>query len=107
MKLILAIVSKEDSSKVMKALINNKFFVTKLSSTGGFLRGGNVTLMTGVNDCDVEPAMKIIGDCCKSRKEYVSNQFVGEYNTMISAPVEVTVGGATIFVLDVDQFKKI
>jgi uncharacterized protein YaaQ len=55
----------------------------------------------------VEQAIKIIGDCCKSRKEYIANQFVGEYNTVITAPIEITVGGATIFVLDVEQFHKV
>ena len=69
MKLVLTIVSKEDASKVTKSLINNEFFVTKLSSTGGFLRGGNVTLMTGVADTDVDKAICIISNCCKSRKE--------------------------------------
>lgn len=106
MKLVITIVSKEDANKVTKALINNNFFVTKLSSTGGFLRGGNVTLMTGINENEVEQAIKIIKDCCKSRKEYIANQFVGEYNTVITAPIEITVGGATIFVLDVEQFHK-
>ena len=79
MKLILTIVSKDDSAKVTKTLLNNDFFVTKLSSTGGFLRGGNVTLMTGVSDNDVEKVINIIISCCKSRKEFVSNPFVGEY----------------------------
>ena len=107
MKRILTIVSKEDESKVTKALVSKNFFVTKLSSTGGFLRGGNVTLMTGVSDNDVEKAMNIISNSCKSRKEFVSNPFVGEYGTTISAPIEVSVGGATIFVVDVEQFKKV
>ena len=107
MKLILTIVAKDDAGKVTKTLLNNDFFVTKLSSTGGFLRGGNVTLMTGVSDSDVEKVINIISSCCKSRKEFVSNPFVGEYGTTISAPIEVTVGGATIFVMDVEQFKKV
>jgi len=107
MKLILTIVSKEDEGRVTKALVSKNFFVTKLSSTGGFLRGGNVTLMTGVADSDVEKAMNIISNSCKSRKEFVSNPFVGEYGTTFSAPIEVTVGGATMFVVDVEQFKKV
>lgn len=107
MKLILTIVSKEDEGRVTKALLSKNFFVTKLSSTGGFLRGGNVTLMTGVSDNDVEKAMNIIGNSCKSRKELVANPYVGEYGTTFSAPIEVTVGGATIFVVDVEQFKKV
>ena len=107
MKLVITIVSKDESQKVTKALLDSDFFVTKLSSTGGFLRGGNVTLMTGVNDGDVDKVIGIISNCCKSRKEFVSNPFVGEYGTSIQAPIEITVGGATIFVMNVEQFKKV
>ena len=88
MKLILAIVSNEDSNRVMKHLVKYKHFVTKMSSSGGFLKSGNCTLM--------------------SRTEMIPNSIVSEYGSVIpSMPVEVNVGGATIFVLDVQQFMKI
>ncbi len=107
MKLILAIVSKDDSPKVMKNLLNKHFFVTKLSSTGGFLRGGNVTLMMGVQDDKVEEVMHIIEEHSKNRTEFVPNQIMSEYGSMYAMPVEVTIGGATMFIIDVEQFKKV
>lgn len=110
MKLIIAIVSKEDSSKVMKSLVENNFLVTKLSSSGGFLRAGNVTLMIGVSDEDVDKVMSIFKESCSSRKEYITNQFVQEHSTLSTiapTPVEITVGGATIFIVDVEKFIKL
>lgn len=107
MKLIIGIVSREDAGKVTKTLIENNFFVTKLSSTGGFLRGGNVTLMTGVQDESVSLVLNLIKDCCQSRKEYISNPFINENKIEVLDSLEVTVGGATIFVVDVCDFKKV
>lgn len=107
MKLIIAIVSNDDSGSVVNALMKDKFQVTKLATTGGFLRAGNTTLLIGTDDDKVEPCISIIGkESCK-RTEMVpatASFDVGRYATY---PVEVQVGGATIFVLNVEQFKKL
>ena len=49
MKLIFAIVSNDDSSRVSKELTKNKYSVTKLATTGGFLMAGNTTFLTTVS----------------------------------------------------------
>ncbi|MFA6611949.1 MAG: cyclic-di-AMP receptor, partial [Bacilli bacterium] len=79
MKLIIAIVSNEDSSLVMKELVKEKYFVTKLSSTGGFLKSGNTTLMIGAKDTDVDAIIKVISDYSKTRKEMVPSSIVREF----------------------------
>lgn len=107
MKLILAIVSRDDSSTVNAALNKEGFQVTKLSSTGGFLRAGNITLMVGCKDEDVEKAIGIIQEYSKERTEMVPANLGYDMGNYMSFPVEVKVGGATIFVLDVEQFKKV
>lgn len=107
MKLIIAIVSKDDASTVMKELIKQKFFVTKLASTGGFLRSGNTTLMIGTRDDYVDHAIEIITEFSKNRKEVVPNSFANEFGLMNAIPIEVNVGGATMFVVDVEKFKKV
>ena len=107
MKLILAIVSKDDSSIVSSALNKKGFQVTKLSSTGGFLRAGNVTLMIGCKDADVNRAIDTIQEYSKERTEMVPANLGYDMGNYMSFPVEVRVGGATIFVLDVEQFKKV
>ena len=107
MKLILAIVSSDDSSMVSSALTKNNFSVTKLATTGGFLMSGNTTLICGTQDEKVDKAISIIGEFSKKRTQMVpstASYGVGMYTTY---PVEVQVGGATIFVMDVERFEKV
>ena len=65
MKLILAIVNNDDSATAASALTEEGFFVTKLSTTGGFLRSGNTTLLLGVDDQKFDAAMGVIEKVCK------------------------------------------
>lgn len=108
MKLIIAIVQDEDASRLISALMNEGFSVTKLATTGGFLRAGNTTLLTGVEKDKLDDAMAIIEKICKSRKQISTSPSPVSSNTgvYVPFPVEVIVGGATVFVLDVDQFQK-
>ena len=107
MKLVLIIVSNEDTNKVANALIKDKFYVTKLASTGGLLLNGNTTLLVGTEDDKVDDVMKIVAEYSKTRKKVVSNTIPNDFGMFASYPLEVQVGGATIFVLSVDQYKKI
>jgi len=108
MKMIVAIVQDEDSNRLVSALMNDGFGVTKLATTGGFLRAGNTTLLIGVDDERLNDALHIIEKLCKSRRQVATSPLtaggaVGMYSAM---PIEVTVGGATVFVLNVEQFAK-
>ncbi|MDO5440021.1 MAG: cyclic-di-AMP receptor [Erysipelotrichaceae bacterium] len=107
MKLVLAIVSTDDTNSVIKALAKERFQTTKLATTGGFLSKGNSTLITGCEDEDVQKVIDIIGTQSKKRTELVPGTGPFDANELIAAPIEVTVGGATVFVLNVDQFYKI
>ena len=107
MKLILAIVNKEDSADVSIALTKEKFSVTKLATTGGFLLSGNMTLMIGTQEENVDKVIEIIGKYSQKRTEIVPSTATYGIGVTTSFPLEVTVGGATIFVLDVEQFIKV
>ncbi len=107
MKLILAIVSNDDSSSVSSSLNKAGFSVTRLATTGGFLRAGNTTIIVGTEDEKVEQAIEIIGNESKRRTEIVPSTASYDIGRYASFPVEVQVGGATIFVLDVCQFFKL
>lgn len=109
MKLILAIVHDIDGNNLMSALNKEGYSVTKLATTGGFLKAGNTTLMVGVSDENVEAVVDVIRAKCDRRKRMVVNPNVmGNIESSLdSFPVEIDVGGATIFVLDVDRFEKI
>ena len=108
MKLIIAIVQDEDSQKFISEMMKAGFSITKLATTGGFLRIGNTTMMIGVDESRVEEALGMIEHICKSRKQVVTSPspMAGTTGVYIPYPVEVTVGGATVFVMDVAQFHK-
>ena len=109
MKLIIAIVQDEDASRLVSTLMADGYRVTKLATTGGFLRSGNTTLLVGVEDDKLQNAMDIIEKVCKSRKQIATSPAAisGATGVFVPYPIEITVGGATIFVLDVEQFTKI
>ena len=59
MKMITAIVNKEDANAVCNALTKGGFSVTKLSTTGGFLMAGNMTLLIGTDDEKVDKCIEL------------------------------------------------
>ena len=109
MKMIIAIVQDEDSSRLVNNLMSEGYRVTKLATTGGFLRAGNTTLLLGVDDEKFDGAMAVIEKVCKSRKQIATapTSMTGVNGVYSPYPIEVMVGGATVFVLSVDQFIKL
>ena len=107
MKMLIAIVNNDDCPTVLSEITREGFSATKLSTSGGFLRAGNATLLMGVEDDKVEQLIGIIGKFCSKRKEIVQTTPAFNADFFVSVPVEVHVGGATVFVLDVEQFTKI
>ena len=107
MKMLIAILNADDASAVIQNLMKEGYSVTRLSTTGGFLRAGNVTILIGVKDVRVQAVIDIIGKYSKSRKQVIPTTSEAGINFYPSMPVEVTVGGATIFVLNVERFEKV
>lgn len=107
MKMIIAIVNSDDAGVVNQSLIKNGFRITKLPTQGGFLRAGNTTFLIGVEEEKVQEAIDIIREHSKSRKQIIPTTAEMGINFFPAIPVEVMVGGATIFVLDVDRFEKV
>ncbi len=107
MKLVIAVINYDDANAVTHALTEGGFSSTRLATTGGFLLAGNVTILVGVDPEKVHDVIEIIREQSHSRKQM--NPTTGElsYGYYPSLPVEVTVGGATIFVVDVERFELI
>ena len=107
MKLILAIIQDKDSNRLANEFIDSNVRATKLSSTGGFLKSGNSTFIIGIDDERVQEVLDIIKETCQSRKQYVSTPVSLDLSLdgQVPYPVEVEVGGATVFVLPVDAFQ--
>ena len=107
MKLLFAIIQNEDNKPLTRALIEHEISVTRISSSGGFLRGGNATLMIGVPDDQLQTALDTIKEH-SCRRQTITVPLSGSPHNIdsVSLPMTVTVGGATVFVLDVaDTFK--
>ncbi len=107
MKLVYAIVNNDDSNNVARALTKEGFQATKLASTGGFLQAGNTTFLMCADDDKVDSIIEIIGKQSKKRKQFVPSTASYGIGTYTSFPIEVSVGGATIFVTNIERFEKV
>lgn len=109
MKLVIAVIQDKDSSKLLNKLVEKGHRATKLASTGGFLKEGNTTLFLGVEDDKIDDVLEIIKGCCKTREQIMTSvsPLVGPAESYVPYPVEISVGGATIFVVNVAQYIKV
>ena len=109
MKLVIAVVQGEDAHRTVEALTTAGISSTRVSSTGGFLQQGNVTILVGIDDAKVPDAVQIIRENCRERSRYLSPVLpTADPGDFLAAfPVEVQVGGATVFVVPVDSFEKV
>jgi uncharacterized protein YaaQ len=107
MKLVLAIINQDDAGAVTQALTKKGFSSTKLATTGGFLLSSNATILVGVEEEKVQDVIDIIKTCSHARKKLIPATTEMNYGYYHAMPVEVTVGGATIFVVDVDRFERV
>ncbi len=109
MKLVAAIVHSEDAGALVDALLEREYRATRLHSSGGFLKQGNATILVGVDDEQVQPVLDIISASCHSRRQFVNPMppimEPGEF--FMPYPLEVEVGGATVFVLPVERFERL
>ena len=107
MKLIFAIINNDDSHSVQQSLTKHGFQATKLASTGGFLMSGNTTFMVCADDDKVDEAIDLIKEHSHKRKQFVPNTSAYINSSFTGIPVEVTVGGATVFVTNIEKFEKV
>ncbi|MBC7527273.1 MAG: cyclic-di-AMP receptor [Chthonomonadaceae bacterium] len=108
MKLVIAVIHDRDKNRITETLLQNGFKFTKIGSTGGFLREGNVTLLIGVEGKEVERLVNVISDSCKTREQFVNvlPPDAAPVGTFMPSPVKVLVGGAVCFVMDVERFEQ-
>ena len=109
MKLVVAIVHNEDAGALVDALLEREFRATRLHSSGGFLKQSNTTVMVGVEDDQVDLVLGLVNETCHPRTQIVNPMppimEPGEF--FMPYPLEVEVGGATVFVLPVERFERL
>lgn len=108
MKLILSIVNSDDARPLVDVLSREGHQATMISTTGGFLREGNSTIIIGVEDDLVQSVLDIIKDNCHTRNQFVNPlpPIMEPGELYMPSPIEVQVGGATVFVLNVECFER-
>jgi uncharacterized protein YaaQ len=106
MKMILAVVQADDANKVTQALIEAGHRVTRIATQGAWLRRENATLLLGVQDERVEDVLSILRQVARRRTSYISTprEVPGALNAQV---IDVEVGGATVFVLNVEHFEQV
>ena len=106
MKMIIAIISNDDANRIQKIFVENGIIATRLAATSGFLRARNATFLIGVDESRVDLTLNLIEQYTKKRKATVPNTIVNEFGAFSSLPIEVEVGGAVCFIIDVEKYKK-
>lgn len=109
MKLVIAVVQGKDAENLLDALASHGYRATQINSAGGFLRESNVTLLIGVDDAEVAAVRELVQQNCHSRTRFVNPLMpiadAGEYYS--ASPLEVLVGGATLFVVPVSRYERL
>jgi uncharacterized protein YaaQ len=106
MKLVIAVIQGQDIGAVRRVLPAAGFGLTEVDSLGGFLREDNVTLLIGTEENRLPELWRLMRENCMMRTEFI-NPFTPAYGAgevFLPRPVEVQVGGAIVWVLDVERF---
>lgn len=109
MKLVLVIAQEQDANRLIDALTEAEVQATMLASTGGFLRAGNATIITGVDDGQVEAVLEVVRRVCQRREQLMTPipPVVEPVDSYVTYPVKVEVGGAITFVLNVERMERV
>jgi len=109
MKLVIAIVQRDDAGTLIDVLTEKGYRATRINTAGGFLKEGNATVLVGVEDSQVDEILSLVEANCNTRTQYINPlppvMEPGEF--YMPYPVEVQVGGATVFVLNVDRYERL
>ncbi|MCL4458345.1 MAG: cyclic-di-AMP receptor [Chloroflexi bacterium] len=109
MKLVMAIVHEQDAHKVLDALVSKRYSATGIGSVGGFLRKKNTTVLVSVEAEEIENVIDIIREICRARTEvfYPPPPVLTTVEGYVPTPIEVKIGGAIIFVIDIEYFERV
>ncbi|NPV56972.1 MAG: hypothetical protein HPY76_09940 [Anaerolineae bacterium] len=104
--LLIAIVQAQDAEPAQEALEGMGFTAERLPSVGGFLGRRNVTLLIPLDRGQSEAAQNCLHETCRQRVEYIAVPMESA-PLPIPSPTPITVGGATIFGLEIDHYEEL
>jgi uncharacterized protein YaaQ len=106
-KLIVAVVQTKDADACVQAWVSAGHVCTRIESFGGFLEQGNTTLFTAVDDAEVDSAIQLLGRRARQRNHSLHATAADGGNGASTSQMDVEVGGASVFVLDVTRMEKL
>ena len=108
MKLILAVIQNEDEDVLTDTMETEGLSITRIGSSGGFMRASNVTLMIAVQDDQVSHVVELFRKHCKRRTKHLHPWVPSmEARERFLGAIPVEVGGAAVFILNLEQMEKI
>lgn len=106
MKLVVCIIHNRDKNRVTDKLIESGFKFTIIGSTGGFLREGNTTFLVGIQEEEKDLLLQVVQENSSTREQILNVGSMEAPGGLMGSPVKVPVGGAVVFILDVEQFAR-
>ena len=104
--LLMGVVQAQDADVAESKIRDLGVSVTRLPSVGAFLGRRNATLLIGLPPSQLEETLKAFKENCRQRVEYIAVPLESA-PLPLPSPTPITVGGATIFALDVDHFEEL
>jgi uncharacterized protein YaaQ len=104
-RLLIAVIQEQDMENALSSLTKLGFSVTHLPSQGGFLGRSNLTLLIGMSEGQEAIAVEALDKSCKRRVKYIATP-IENMPVPFPSPIPVTVGGATIFVFELDRYEE-
>jgi uncharacterized protein YaaQ len=105
MKMVMAVVPRDEAMHVLETLVAAGHMATFSESRGGMLRQAQLMLFIAVEKKDLEPVLTIIHDSCHSHVVVESSE-PGMAFASSPTPVEAELGGAVVFVWDLERYEK-
>lgn len=105
-RLLLAVVQAQDAENAQSALAKIGYTITRLPSVGGFLGRRNATLLIGLPESQREAALQALHENCRQRVEYIAVPLESA-PLPLPAPTPITIGGATIFALEIEHYEEL
>jgi uncharacterized protein YaaQ len=105
-RLMAAVIQEQDVENATNSLNELGLPVTRLASTGGFLGRRNTTLLIGLSAGQEETIVHTLSKTCRRRVEYVATPIEGS-PLPFPSPTPITVGGAIIFTVEVEQYVEV
>jgi uncharacterized protein YaaQ len=106
-QLVLVTVASSQTGALVKQLTADGFYVTQIDSQGGLLYETTVSLLIGLDRTRLPRLLKHIRDCCKTRRQYIPAYAEAPMLEAQSVMIEAEVGGASIFVFNVERFEQL